>query len=147
MLNHLETKSDRMRVDAHVADSLTQSMRLATIVCGLTLLGTGCASTDRNPAPARTDKSIATTNSSLGRPVMTPAKGTAGRIVSVNTTARFVVITYPFGFLPHTDQHLNVYRQNKKVGEVKVSGPQQDTSTVADLISGDLQIGDEARAD
>lgn len=78
---------------------------------------------------------------------MTPARSIAGRVVTVNNAARFVVLNYPFGFLPSIDQRLNVYRLGQKVGQLKVSGPQQDTNTAADLITGEVQIGDEARPD
>ena len=118
-------------------------MHLAILVCGLALLGVGCAKT----APPTAPKSGLTGSPSPTEPIMSPAKTVAGRVSSVNNAARFVVLSYSFGFLPATDQRLNVYRQGQKVGEVKVSGPQQDTNTVADLISGNLQIGDEARPD
>jgi hypothetical protein len=32
-----------------------------------------------------------------------------------------------------------------KVAEIKVTGPQRDNNTVADLVSGDAQVGDEVR--
>jgi hypothetical protein len=32
-----------------------------------------------------------------------------------------------------------------KVAEVKVTGPQRDNNIVADLVSGDAQVGDEVR--
>ena len=38
-----------------------------------------------------------------------------------------------------------VYRDGLKVGEVKISGPTRDNNTVADLISGVANKGDEVR--
>lgn len=32
-----------------------------------------------------------------------------------------------------------------KVGQVKITGPQRDNDTVADLTAGDAQVGDEVR--
>ena len=136
-----------MRIAAGHADSITNSLLRAVLVIGLPLLGAGCANTDRKPVPAKTSTVDGITNRSPSDPIMTPARSIAGRVVTVNNTARFVVLNYPFGFLPSIDQRLNVYRQGQKVGQLKVSGPQQDTNTAADLLTGEVQIEDEARPD
>ena len=66
-----------------------------------------------------------------------------GKVATVNSTARFVVLNFPVGHLPPLDQHLNVNRRGIKVGELKVTGPQLDENIVADIVSGDAQAGDE----
>ena len=38
-----------------------------------------------------------------------------------------------------------IYRAGMKVGEVKITGPQRDNDTVADLTTGDAEAGDEVR--
>ena len=65
----------------------------------------------------------------------------------VNADARFVVMTFPLGGVPLVEQRLYVYRKGLKVGELKVTGPQRDNNTVADIISGELQVNDEVRQD
>jgi len=65
----------------------------------------------------------------------------------VNGAARFVVVTFPVGTVPPVDQRLNVYRNGLKVAEVKVTGPQRDNDTVADIVSGEVQLHDEVKAD
>ena len=80
-------------------------------------------------------------------PTVLSATSDAGKISNVNSKARYVVMTFPFGAVPANDQRLNVYRNGLRVGEVKVTGPQQDNSTVADIISGEPQLNDEVRAD
>ena len=50
---------------------------------------------------------------------------------------RFVVLDFPVGKMPALDQTLFVFRQGLKVGEVKITGPERDHNTVADLISGE----------
>ena len=45
------------------------------------------------------------------------------------------------------DHRLSVYRNGLKVGEVKVTGPQHENDTVADIIAGDVQLHDEVRED
>ena len=65
----------------------------------------------------------------------------------VNGSARFVVMTFPLGGVPDNGRRLNLYRNGLKVAEVKVTGPQRDNNTVADIILGEAQVNDEARAD
>ena len=78
-------------------------------------------------------------------PVIRPVTKPIGRISSVNPVSRFVVITYPSAALPKNEQRLGIYREGRKVGEVKVTGPERDTITAADLISGEAELGDEVR--
>jgi hypothetical protein len=77
--------------------------------------------------------------------IVTPETALLGKVVRVNNSARFAVINYPVGNLPGIDQRYGVYRQGLKVGEIKITGPQQDDNTVADIVSGEVQIGDETR--
>ena len=67
----------------------------------------------------------------------------SGKVATVNSAARFVVLSFPVGHLPPLDQHLNVNRRGVKVAELKVTGPQLDENIVADIVSGDAQAGDE----
>ena len=95
----------------------------------------GCASSkDRSAAkPAKS------------KPTITPDLQLTGKVVSVNQELRFVVLDFPLGDMPLVDQRLSVYRQGQKVGELKVSGPQNDTNIVADITAGNAQVGDEVR--
>lgn len=65
----------------------------------------------------------------------------------VNPTARFVVMTFPFGGVPAVERRLNVYRNGLKVAEVKVTGPHRDNNTVADIVAGEVQVNDQVRED
>ncbi len=116
---------------------------LLVIMLGLA----GCA---RNRSP-EWSQPVPTGNANNSRPsavIVTPAEGNRGRIVSVNPTARHVVITYPIGLaLPAEERRLNVYRAGLKVAEVKVSKERMDVNLVADITSGDCQVGDEVRED
>jgi hypothetical protein len=47
--------------------------------------------------------------------------------------------------MPKLEQPLFLYRGGLKVAEVKAVGPQQETSIVADIVSGEPQVGDTAR--
>lgn len=74
--------------------------------------------------------------------IVTPDFSLSARVVSVNAIGRFVVMSFPTGQMPRMDQTLFLYRNGLKTGEVHVTGPQQDSNIVADLVSGDAQVGD-----
>ena len=87
------------------------------------------------PAPAASQTSI----------IVTPDASLEAKVLSVNTVGQFVVLNFPDGRMPKLDQHMFLYRNGLKAAEVKIVGPQQDTSIVADLLSGDAQAGDTVR--
>jgi hypothetical protein len=80
-------------------------------------------------------------------PRVTPDLRPVGRVALVNTEARFVVINFPPGAVPQAGQPMNVNHHGLKVGEVKITGPQRDNDTVADLITGDAYVGDEVKGE
>lgn len=68
-----------------------------------------------------------------------------GHVVSVNGELNFVVIEFPSGELPALGSEVGAYRENLKVGRIKISGPQQNLHTVGDVKDGRIRIGDEIR--
>jgi hypothetical protein len=104
----------------------------------------GCA---RNHVPStQAPASVLRPDASDSSAIVTPASALSGKVASVNATLRFAVLTFPMGQVPAANQRLNVYRNGLKVGELLVTGPQNDESTVADILVGNAQIGDEVRA-
>jgi hypothetical protein len=97
------------------------------------------------PAAASDTAAVPGTNQSGQKLVATPETALVGKVASVNTSSRFVVLNFPLGRLPGAEQHLNLYRSGSKVGEVKVTGPQHDDNIVADLVSGEAEVGDQVR--
>lgn len=91
--------------------------------------------------PARS--AVTETNSS--RPIVTPAQGLTGKVASVNSAGKFVVLSFPLGQMPAFDQTLNLYRKGVKVAEVKVTGPKLDENIVGDLSQGSAEVGDDVR--
>ncbi len=77
--------------------------------------------------------------------ILTPDTALVGKVVRVNTAARFAIMSFPIGHLPALDQRLSVYRLGLKTGEIKVTGPQLDDKVVGDVTAGDVQTGDEVR--
>lgn len=90
-----------------------------------------------NPPPPRTNAPT---------PIVTLAGSTIGKVVQVSPNG-FVVLSYSLGSLPPIGARLNVYRKGLKVGELSVNGPQRDNNTIADIVVGECQPGDETRKD
>ncbi len=106
------------------------------------LLAAGCAGR-KAATPVFAPPGPTGTNQTL---IVTPDNVLVGRVALVNTPGRFVVLNFPLGKMAAVDQRLSLYRRGLKVGEVKVTGPQRQDNIVADLVAGDAQVGDEARA-
>jgi hypothetical protein len=85
--------------------------------------------------------------SAAGKPelIVTPDDTLTGKVISVNEIGRFVVLRFPLGRLPLQDSTLFAYRQGLKVAELKVTGPQKDDHTVADIHTGECRVDDEVR--
>jgi hypothetical protein len=108
------------------------------------MLANGCVlfhHRSKTAAPASAPATPATTFN----PIVTPDNSLTARVASYNAAGRFAVLTFPVGPMPALNQTLFLYRAGLKVGEVKITGPQQDNDIVADLITGTAQVGDEVR--
>jgi hypothetical protein len=70
-----------------------------------------------------------------------------GRIESMRTELRLVVLDYSLSTLPQLGDMLAVYRDGVEVGQVKVTGPfRAGTGKLGgEIVSGDIQIGDVVR--
>jgi len=75
---------------------------------------------------------------------VTPHFGTTGRVEMVNAEGRFVVLSFPPGHVPAPGQHWRINHLGLKIGRVTITGPQREIDTVADLVDGAANIGDEA---
>ena len=109
---------------------------LATLV--LALAATGCFfhhSKQSSPPPP----------SEISKPIVTPDTSLAAKVVSINTVGRFVVLNFPPDRMPKVGQPMFLYRAGLKVAEVRITGPQQENNIVADLVTGDAQVGDTVR--
>jgi hypothetical protein len=104
------------------------------------MLAAGCA----YHRPARTARP-ATPAAVAPQAIVTPDNSLTARVVSYNAAGRFVVLSFPVGQMPKLEQSLFLYREGMKVGEVKITGPQRENNTVADLVTGEAQVGDEVR--
>jgi hypothetical protein len=132
---------------------------ISLLVLAMIFSGSGCAwmkrhtpwhhndnnntSTTSTSTPAPAPKKSKTKNQS--QLIVTPDDTLAAKVMTVNTVGRFVVLNFPEGQMPKMNQYMYLYRAGLKTAEVKIVGPQQDTSIVADIISGDAQAGDTVR--
>ena len=94
------------------------------------LLLTGCKSTDKGG------------DSKDGSAEITPATIYSGKIAMVKKQLKYVVVEGAIGEVPPVDTVINVYRADKKVGELKVSDQARSNNYAADIIKGDLKAGD-----
>ena len=123
----------------------------AVLLGALAFVGCGCAGGSTNHHDPFAPVSSGSPRPPKGAPakppalIVTPASVHRGKIILVNARARYVVLICPFGYIPALDCTLNVYRGGLKVAEIKITGPQRDTSTVGDIVAGECQVGDEAR--
>jgi len=76
--------------------------------------------------------------------IVTLESALVGKVATVNTAGRFVVLNFRLGKMAAVGQSLNMNRRGLKVGEVKITGPQREENIVADLVTGDAEVGDEA---
>jgi hypothetical protein len=75
---------------------------------------------------------------------VTPDLKPLGRVEMINAEGRFVVLSFPSGHVPPAGQHWRINHGGLKIGRVTIVGPQRDLDTVADLVEGQANIGDEA---
>jgi hypothetical protein len=110
--------------------TLTFALLLALASGGCSLWGNHKTSAAAKPAATKPG------------PIVTPDYSLTARVISVNTVGRFVILSFPAGAMPRQDQTLFLYRNGLKVAEVRVTGPQQGENIVADITSGEAQVGD-----
>jgi len=120
------------------------------------MLAAGCAhnkaaqntTTPVKPAATvrKTTKPVKPAAAAAPQTIVTPDHSLAAKVVRYNSVGRFVVLSFPPGQMPKLEQSLFLYRDGMKVGEVKITGPQDSNNNiVADLVTGEAQVGDEMR--
>jgi len=77
--------------------------------------------------------------------IVTPDNSISGKVIMYESAGRFVVVNFPAGQMPTMGQILFLYRAGLKTAEVKITGPQGYGNIVADLLTGDVKIGDDVR--
>lgn len=109
--------------------------------------GAGCFGGKKDSPEQRTPAFTVRSAGTNANVTMTPARLPIGRIASVNAQAKFAVINFPVGQLPPNDTRFSIFHAGMKTGEIRITGPAQDTFTVGDIIAGTAQEGDEVRGE
>lgn len=80
-------------------------------------------------------------------PLLVPQESPLGRVMSVNSRARFIVIDFSFQAVPAAGARLGVYDASGRVGTVRVTGTSRQGLMAADVMEGTVGVGDEVRPD
>jgi hypothetical protein len=92
---------------------------------------------------------LGSTTPRLGESNVGPSPAQLGpapaRIVSLNSEHDFVVIDYTSQMIPDTGTTVNIYRNGKRVGAVRITEPMRAQFATADIVEGEVHVGDEAR--
>lgn len=113
------------------------------------LLVSGCAG--RKAAATHPQAGPGFASSSPSRPaqgqnlIVTPATALVGKVISVNAPGRFVVLNFPPGQMPPSGQRLSLYRDGLKTAELELTNSRDEDNVIANVLSGEAHLGDEAR--
>jgi hypothetical protein len=137
MLNYppLTPRPPLTHLDDCPATPFTSPMRFETgLICVVFLLA-GCVhrKSPSQPPPAKPPDTY-----------ITPDFATIGRVEMVNAEGRFVVLSFPAGRVPPPGQQWRIRHRGLQIGRVKITGPQREMDTVADIVEGEANVGDEA---
>jgi uncharacterized alpha/beta hydrolase family protein len=124
---------------------LRMRLVISLLIGSLTLAG--CATQDSKPTNEAKKKPPATPKARAAnqKATLVPTLQLTGKVASVNSELRFVVLDFSVGDMPGINQRLGVYRAGQKIGQLKVTGPRSDTNIVADIVEGEVYVGDEVR--
>jgi hypothetical protein len=108
--------------------------RVAVAGLVVAVLFTGCQG---SPTPKSSGLGVGRSPAPLG-----PA---AARIVSVNSEHEIVVIEFTSRVMPALGTRVTIYRNGKPVGAVRITEPAHAPLSTADIVEGEVHVGDEAR--
>jgi len=117
-------------------------MRLSrALLIALIMISSGCGPKKQQTGPGPGQVG----NPPGQRLIVTHDLSLVGKVATVNVPGQFVVLNFPPGHLPAPQQQLTLYHLGIKAGVVKVTSHQLSDNVVADIVSGDAQVGDEVR--
>ena len=115
----------------------------ASQVLGVIVIGCGVIGCAHGPSPARKAAPNPKPDEAQGAPFQFGAA--PARIVSINAQYRFVVVDFSSCSLPPLGTKLQVYRNERRVGAIQITEPVRAQFATADILEGDLRVGDQTR--
>ncbi|MEI8315263.1 MAG: hypothetical protein WCG79_07425 [Verrucomicrobiota bacterium] len=97
---------------------------------------TGCATQSVPPAK---------TPAATGPQPAAQVTASGAKITHLDAKLRFVVLDYRARVMPPIGTRLTVYRTGQSVGEVQITDPVRAGFATADILTGEIRVGDEAR--
>jgi len=80
-----------------------------------------------------------------GQPPVMQFIATGAKITHVDAKLGFVVLDYRSQTMPAVGERLSVYRTGQRIGEVQITDPVRVSFATADILKGEIRVGDEAR--
>ena len=115
--------------------------RAAAISCATMMLFSGCAGS----GPTVRARTAAKPGNPGLQPSPAPLGPPAARIVSVNADLGFVVVDFGPLTVPTPGTQVSIYHGGKRVGAVRITEPVHAPLATADVVEGEVRMGDEAR--
>ena len=110
----------------------------------------GCASIapSRVPAPARPSPQPASAPKFV-TPNIEPSPAQWGpppaKVVSLNPEHDFVVLDFTSRLVPPVGTRVDIYRNGKRIGAARITEPIRAQFATADILEGEVRVGDEVR--
>ena len=141
-----------------MSQSFIACMRFLVLSLSLLCLAIGCQRSGLSAPPGLEHDPVWTgedgsaggnsgDTTSDGSTIIPVVNAPIGQVASVHAVLRFVILDFPLHPMPQVDRRLFIYREQQKVGVVKVTGPSHGRTIAADLIEGEAKTGDQVRPD
>ena len=135
-----------LQVDVSESLPLNGRVRTAWLIFLTAALTLGCKTTGTSPTDLEglTD---GVRRASTPKAGVAPAASTPGKVALVNAQLRYVILEFGMARVPSAGQRFAIFRGSEKVGQVRISNETSGSNIAADIIMGELQVGDEVRAE
>jgi hypothetical protein len=122
-------------------------VRITWFLLPCVILASGCKSPQKDSGDTGLSQVVDNVRlAATGPNKLTPATQALGKIVLVNAGLRYVVIDVGVAGVPKVGERMQVFRGDERVGEVRISKESSGSDIAADIILGELQVGDQVRA-
>ena len=118
---------------------INRSWRILVCLCLLTVAA-GCPK--RGPSPG--DSGVPDAKKPY-EPAPSQFGPAPAKVTLVRADLKFVVIDFSSLVMPPVGTKMRVFRDGKRIGEVQITEPVRMRAATADILEGDLQVGDEVR--